>query len=123
MNLGDFEQQLASLSSDFVVLSPFEKGYLHVRFIGPFNGQKTLWDAHLYTLGFYFRELKQIDQDTINCRRFFDIGDENELGRKIEIGLHLPYVDEPSLKKAMVMVRQYKRLTYGRYEYGQIIIV
>ncbi len=120
MTIRDFKHELTALDSDFAQLSPFDEHYQHVRFIGPFNGEDIIWDAHIYTLNYYIHELRT-PSSPINARAFLDVGELNELGRKIEIGLHLPYLDVPSLKKTMIMVRQYKRLALGRYEFGEII--
>ena len=121
MTIRDFEHELSSLGTDFVQLSPFNRDYQHVRFTGPFAGADIIWDAHIYTLSYYLHEVKKQSSTEMSCRAFLDVGDLNELGRKIEIGLHLPYLDVPSMKKTMIMVRQYKRLALGRYEYGEII--
>jgi len=123
MTLHDFQRELTSLDTDFTQLAPFHEHHQHVLFVGPFCEQETIWDAHIYTLPYYHRAVKNISTSRINCRAFLDVGDINEHGRKIEIGLHLPYLDVPSLQKTMIMVRQYKRLTLGRYEYGETIII
>lgn len=123
MQIELFEQQLANAGNDFQLLSPFQKGYLQARFIGSFEGEKIVWDAHLYTLTYYLREIKKQTAEPLQGRAFIDVGDLNEFGRRIEIGLHLPYIDEPCLIKTMVMVRQYKRLKYGRHEFGEQLAV
>jgi hypothetical protein len=45
------------------------------------------------------------------------------MGRKIEIGLNLPKIDETTILKTIIMVRQYKRLSHGRHDYGEKISV
>ncbi len=118
-----FEHNFTSMDSEFTQLIPFDRNYQHVQFSGSFAGQGLIWDAHIYTLTYYFREIKNISAARLNSRAFLDVGDNNEHGRKIEIGLHLPYLDLPSLRKTMIMVRQYKRLKPGRYEFGETIII
>jgi len=123
MTIRDFKHELTSLGADFVQLSPFDPDYQHFRFIGPYDGEEIIWDAHAYTLTYYMRKVKNHSSASTNTRAFINVGEINELGRKIEIGLHLPYLDLPSLKKTMIMVRQYKRLSLGQYEFGEIINV
>ena len=123
MTLHDFQHELTAITPDFTQLSPFNKSHQRVRFEGCFANQPLIWDAHIYTLTYYFRQVKKLSPARIHRRAFFEVGDLNEHGRKIEIGLHLPYLDVPSLKKTMIMVRQYKRLALGRYEYGETIII
>ncbi|VAW99070.1 hypothetical protein MNBD_GAMMA21-2853 [hydrothermal vent metagenome] len=123
MTIDDFKHELSVLNVDFAQLSPFNQDYQHIRFIGPFAEQDIVWDAHIYSLSYFVHSLNKPLPNCGNVRAFLDVGEENELGRKIEIGLHLPYLDVPSLKKTIIMVRQYKRLTLGRYEFGEIIDV
>lgn len=121
MTIDDFKHELSVLNVNFAQLSPFNQDYQHIRFIGPFAGQDIVWDAHIYSLSYFVYSLNKPLPGCGNVRAFLDVGKENELGRKIEIGLHLPYLDVPSLKKTIIMVRQYKLLALGRYEFGEII--
>ncbi len=123
MAISDFKHELSSLGTDFAQLSPFNQDYQHIRFIGPFTGQDIIWDAHVYTLSYFVHQLNTLTPSSSSVHAFLEVGNENERGRKIEIGLHLPYLDVPSLKKTIIMVRQYKRLALGRYEYGNLINV
>jgi hypothetical protein len=34
------------------------------------------------------------------------------------VGLHVERIDPPTVRKAMIMIRRYKRLRRGRHEYG-----
>jgi hypothetical protein len=52
-------------------------------------------------------------------RQFIDIGNEANEGRAIAIGLHVPAIDEPTIWKPITMVRNYKRLRFGRIEWGK----
>ena len=123
MTLRDSQHNLTSMETDFTPLQPFDEHYQHVRFTGNFCAEELIWDAHVYTLNYYLRKVKKLATSRLNCRAFLEVGEINEHGRKIEIGLHLPYLDVPSLKKTMIMVRQYKRLVLGRYEYGETILI
>ena len=88
---------------------------LRLRFSGPFEGRQVTWDATIATLEHWRREsgLKR------PLRNFIDIGEEGTDGIALAIGLDVPAVDIPTVRKVMMMVRQYKRLARGRHEFGQ----
>ena len=96
--------------------------YAHFRFTGNFAQKSLIWDAHLYTLAYYFNQVVESSQPH-QVRQFIDVGELTPAGRQIEIGLNLPVIDEPAIVKTMIMVRQYKRLASGRYEYGETVNV
>lgn len=87
---------------------------LRLRFRGPFEGREVCWDARLVTLAAWQRE----HPGTGINQNFIDIGDESADGIAITVALNLPLIDLPTVRKAMMMVRQYKRLRRGRHEYG-----
>ena len=121
MDIDAFKQQLDSTAQDFEPLSPLNAGYVHFRFIGDFLGESIIWDAHLYTLAYYVYEVANLSQTDASIRQFIHVGDEGKTGHKIEIGLNLSSIDEPAITKTMIMLRQYKRLTNGRHQYGETI--
>ena len=79
---------------------------LRVRFTGPFEGQQVTWDATLIAL------------PPGQQRNFIEIGPAMEHGTLLTVGLNVGNIDLPTIRKTMMMVRQYKRLQYGRHEYG-----
>jgi len=79
---------------------------LRVRFEGPFDGRQVRWDATLISLP----PGKQ--------RNYIEIGDETTDGLSLTVGLNVPAIDLPTLRKTIMMIRQYKRLRRGRHEYG-----
>ena len=123
MDINAFKQQLDSSTQDFEPLSPLNAGYVHFRFIGNFLGESIIWDAHLYTLAYYVYEVANLSQMGAATRQFIHVGDEGKTGRKIEVGLNLSSINEPTITKTMIMLRQYKRLTHGRHEYGETISI
>jgi hypothetical protein len=96
--------------------------YAHFRFTGKFAEKSLIWDAHLYTLAYYFSQVVESSQP-LRVRQFIEVGELTPSGRRIDIGLNLPVIDEPAIVKTMIMVRQYKGLASGRYEYGETINV
>lgn len=96
--------------------------HAHFRFSGNFAQKTVIWDAHLYTLAYYFNQVVKSSQPQ-SARQFIEVGELTESGRRIQIALNVPVIDESTIVKTIIMVRQYKRLASGRYEYGETIKV
>lgn len=88
---------------------------LRLRFSGPFEGKIVTWDATFTTLANWCEE----HPSNRPQRNFIDIGDNTAYGICLIVGLDVPCIDIPTVRKAMMMVRQYKRLARGRHEFGQ----
>jgi hypothetical protein len=123
VDLEGFTQKLTDLGREYECQEPTVNGHAHFRFIGKFEGKPTIWDAHLYTLAYYVDEVAELSQAGTQIRQFIQVGETSEMGRKIEIGLNLPKIDESTILKTIIMVRQYKRLSHGRHDYGKKISV
>ncbi|OOZ38434.1 hypothetical protein BOW53_15575 [Solemya pervernicosa gill symbiont] len=95
------------LDSDYTLLEQPGGTTLRCRFSGRFDGEDVVWDATLMTLG-----------QAGAARNFIEIGELSGQGRSITIALHVHCIDIPTLRKAIIMVRNYKRLRLGRHEYG-----
>ena len=123
MDIDAFNQKIAATGHDFECLTPMNQAAVQFRFVGKFIDESVIWDAHLYTLAYYVYEVAKLSQKGTSIRQFIHVGDVDNMGRKIEIGLNLSLIDRPAIIKTMIMVRQYKRLTNGRHEYGKTISV
>lgn len=94
----------------FELLKLAEDGsHAHIRFRGPFEGREVTWDARLYALR---------APHPAAARPFFEISPKRKNETPIRIGLDVERLDTPTLLKAVIMVRQYKRLRRGRHEFG-----
>jgi hypothetical protein len=118
MDLLKFEQQLAKRQQKFELLSPLGEACCHVRFTGPFLGERIIWDAYLQTLSYY---VSNHVLSHSSARQFIEVGEDTEHGRLIRIGLNVPNIDEPVILKSLIMVRQYKLLAPGRHDYGELL--
>lgn len=78
---------------------------VHLRFVGPFEGSTVVWEARVRRLG-------------AGQPRFIAVGTRHADAIALEVGLDVPVLNEPTLRKAVVMVRQWKRLCAGRHEFG-----
>ncbi|MGD8783460.1 MAG: hypothetical protein PVF28_08425 [Thioalkalispiraceae bacterium] len=123
MDIEGFRQKITAGQHDYECLAPAGGGMAHFRFIGQFEGKPVIWDAYLYTLAYYVDEIAKLSQADRVIRQFIQVGDQNEMGRKIEVGLNLTGIDEASILKTIIMIRQYKKLSHGRHEYGEKVSV
>lgn len=105
------------IASDAELLQPVGGASLRLRFQGPFEGKTVTWDATFTTL----RHWSQEHPSSRTLRNFIDIGPETPYGMSLTVGLNVPCIDMPTVRKAMMMVRQYKRLARGRHEFGQVV--
>ena len=121
VDIAEFERQLRQSRRDFEFLNPGNSQYAHFRFCGPFAQQTVIWDAHLYTLEYYLRQIQQL-RSSCSSRQFILIQKAMpEPLFKVEIGLNLAVIDEPAIRKTMTMLRQYKRLKEGRHDFGSLV--
>lgn len=107
----------------FECLSALPASRARVRFAGSFQGAPVLWDMHLYTLECYRREYEgQGRSGSRGLRPFIDISPGAEdADYCLEVGLNVPLIDEPTIRKAVVMIRNYRRLRLGRHEWGEAL--
>lgn len=92
---------------DFDLLDPPGTVRVRLRFDGRFQGRSVRWDATLETL-----------QASAQPRNYIEIGEEGPAGRRLHVGLDVPLIDLPTVRKTVVMIRNYKRLQPGRHEFG-----
>lgn len=87
---------------------------LRLRYPGPFEGRVVHWDATLFTPIAW----KAVRGEDRTPRNIIEIGPEGACGIELNICLQVECIDLPTIRKAVVMIRQYKRLQRGRHEYG-----
>jgi hypothetical protein len=92
-----------------------------VAFAGPFAGREIRWRMTLYTLPAYYAEHASAAQraaGVLQVRPFIQVQPETNGERALTVALPLAAIDEPAVRKAVIMIRQYRRLREGRHEYG-----
>ncbi|MGM0594118.1 MAG: hypothetical protein ACQETD_06245 [Pseudomonadota bacterium] len=88
---------------------------LRLRFSGPYDGREVTWDATFTTL----TEWRHRHPQSEVRQNFIEIpGDHADELIPLTVCLNLPAIDLPTVRKAILMVRQYKRLGPGRHCYG-----
>lgn len=106
----------------YKILENINPEHVHVQFEGVFRQQHVIWDAHMFTLHEYWRtHYPQNTQTRTGLRNFIQIGETGSKRLNLTVGLHVPRMDEPTIQKVMIMIKQYKRLDSGKHEYGEII--
>ena len=99
---------------DYQALTPLGGGLARVRFRGRLLGETVTWEATLMTL----REYRARHGGTGPLRNFIDITPAQDGRAEVTVGLNVACIDPPTVLKSIVMLRQYKRLSPGRHEYG-----
>lgn len=102
----------------FTLLEPVAPVRARLAFAGPFEGREIVWDATLVTLDAHLRA-QPAEARSVQRHSFIEIGDTGINGRAVCIGLDIPAIDEAVILRAIIMLRQYKRLRVGRHEFGE----
>lgn len=87
----------------------------HIQFEGPFQGETVTWDTHFFTLNGY---ITQHDDTNKIQKQFIDIEPIDSNNLKLTIALKIAEINHQNIQKMMTMVKQYKKLSLGRHEYG-----
>ena len=93
------------------------------QFQGHFHGKPVTWQCTLQTLDHYYDELlrnKKIESNIpLTLKRFIDIHGTDSPTPSINITLDVEIIDEPTIRKSVIMVHNYKKLHEGLHEYGE----
>lgn len=109
-----FSLELENSRRDFVCHSALPAQQVLVSFIGPFLHKRVRWEMTLVTLE-YFRQ-QSASPSSCPCP-FIEIFAGRNGVHALQVGLELPAIDEPAIRKTLIMIRNYKRLTIGRHEF------
>ena len=118
-----FRAQLEQLGSDYICATRLPDTSASVSFHGPYQGRIVMWKMILATLAHYrLAEAEAIA--TAEPGRFIIpfIYIKEEAGGvyQLNVGLDLPVIDEPVIKKTIIMIRNYKLLAVGKIEFGTV---
>ena len=110
------------MGQPFEVLEPLGGTRARVRFIGTFQAREVVWNATLVTLDRAYRDWLAGDgalAHSAGMRQCIDVGAEEPEGFALTVALKVPVIDEPTVWKTVIMVRNFKRLNRGRHEWGE----
>ena len=102
----------------YSLIKQFNPQHAHIKFKGPFQGQTVNWDTQLFTLQEY---ANQENKKSGTIRQFIDIQPSDENTLKLVVALNVAVINKPTIEKAMIMIKQFKKLAFGRHEYGEVI--
>jgi hypothetical protein len=86
---------------------------LRLRFEGPFEGRQVVWNATLRALGSSRGDPGQSGASG----NFIEVGEDTADGILLTIGLAVDRIDLPTVHKAVIMIRRFKRLRRGRHQW------
>ena len=107
-------RQLEHLQRDFICNTSLPAASVSVQFLGNFLGERVVWDMTLATLAGHRNAIG--DPASVPCP-FIQIDTGANGAYPILVGLDLPCIDEPAIRKTIIMVRNYKRLRIGIIEF------
>ncbi len=114
---------MAESGRDYELLSPLPDSVVRVRFIGRFQGADVLWDMQLFTLPRYWREkggalaAQAFDP---NVRGVIEIRPRSDGELELSVAVNVTRLTEPEVRKAIIMIRNYKALRIGRHVWGTV---
>ena len=110
------------MTNDYHLLQPIQPELARFRFDATFQLRPIQWQAELITLQHYYdicvEEGIYTQAEKMELQQFIDIADTETEPRPIRIALAIPQVNQASLLKTIIMLRNYKRLQTGRHSYG-----
>ena len=99
----------------YTLIKQLSTQHVHIKFNGPFQGEIVSWDTQFSTLNDY-KTKKKIT--TKNLKQFIEIEPIDSKNMKLTVSLNLSEITEPNIQKMMIMIKQYKNLSFGRHEFG-----
>ncbi|MCK7581424.1 MAG: hypothetical protein MZV65_41195 [Chromatiales bacterium] len=95
-----------------------EASFLDTRSSSYSANQNVVWDTTC-SLAQFYAEQPESAQPVVHSA-FLEIGGETALaGAPLDVALDIPQIDEPTILRTIIMIRNYKRLHPGRHEFGE----
>ena len=107
----------------YTLIQQLNPQHAHLTFQGQFQGKPVTGNTHLFTLVEYARLNNSV---TDTARQFISIEEMKEndtTTMNLQVALNVAEIDSPTIQKMMIMIRQYKKLSTGRHEYGEEILL
>ena len=115
---------LAAHERPYYAVAPIGGQRAHVRFLGVLQGQPVAWDADILTLLAYYQEQVKnspLGESARSVRSFIEVGVHGTHGLALGVGLGVALIDEATVLRTIIMIRNYKRLRPGRHEFGEAL--
>jgi hypothetical protein len=123
-----FKRQIAKSDQTFLALSPIPALKTHIQFLGRLADTEVLWDATVQTLASHLHECQseaapakksprdKAIQHTVDLDSFMLVDPPVNGVSPLKVVLPVPMIDEPTLRKTIIMIRCYKRLKVGYHK-------
>ena len=95
----------------FTLLEPLAPSRARFTFAGVFESEEVTWDATLRALP---GRLSPADPRP----DYIEVGEAGDRGRRLEVALSVAEIDEATILRTILMIRQYRRLRRGRHGFG-----
>lgn len=112
-----YPQQRKLQGIEFNLLEALTASHAHFSFVGLFQNEQITWDANLLTLERYHAEQPHSSQ-AVQRSPFLEVGAQTISGRALRVVLDVAQIDEPTILRSIIMIRQYKRLRLGHHDFG-----
>jgi hypothetical protein len=99
----------------YTLIQQVNSQHAHLVFNGLFMGNAVSWDTQLFTIAEYARS---INYTGTTIKQLIEIEKIDDSSMKLTVVLNVPEINPPTIQKMMIMIKQYKRLSLGRHEYG-----
>jgi len=95
---------------DYIAETLLGESNATVQFVGMFADQQVIWNAKIIALN---------ASPQVLANQYIDVSDNKKEGViiPVEIGLFVDVIDEPTVFKVIMMLRQYKNLRSGKHEF------
>ncbi|MEO1767093.1 hypothetical protein [Thiobacter aerophilum] len=111
-------RELAAQGRDYLILTPLPAAFAEVRFLGCIEGRAVVWRLRLATLEQYQVEHGLLPTPPARARGVMDLSKEQPDCWRAQVALAVPVIDEPVVRKTIVMMRNYRALRAGCKVWG-----
>jgi len=120
VDLHAVKQELVKSGKNYLALTPIPALKAHIQFVGKLQEQEVLWDTTIQTYASHLTENPPAKSSKpLEIRSFMQVEPPKDGVSALKIVLAVPMIDEPTIKKTIIMIRCYKRLRVGYHEFGK----
>jgi len=112
-SIDEFREYLKRHEKTYLINGKLPADKVFLQFEGKFEEKEVVWNACIQTIVEYSKK-HPVSGDP---KQFIDIK-LIDGGYFLEVGLNIAKIDRTVLEATIIMIRKYKRLQFGRYEYG-----
>ena len=124
--VASLKKQLSEKQVDYFCGTLVPAAVATVTFIGPFQGRLIVWNMTLAALAYGRKAVSTgitgLDSTVAGyAQPYIEISVGVEGVHMLRVGLDLAEIDEPAIRKTIIMIRNYKRLELGRMAFGSAL--